>query len=314
MPVHATVIIILLAIIAALIIVISFKFAFMVLKPQAHSYEFQLDEASGNGRFTKEYINSLQLERFEVESRYGYTLHGIIQENEVSALPMNRKKIAVLCHGYTSGKITMSGYARHMMDLGFTCVMYDHRNHGENVRSSKTYTSMGMFEKYDLQSVLDFCYKRFGNDINILTYGESMGSATVLSLFEIDDRPAMTIADCGYSNLKELFSYMLGARFRIPVFPILPIAGLIIRIFGHYDINDIVPERGVEKTEKPIFFIHGDADSFIPCSMSEHMSKLGTGPRELYLCPGAEHALSEVTCPDEYYKKVGDFVSEYFPR
>lgn len=314
MPVHAIIIIVVLVLILALIIAVSFKFAFMVLKPHANSYEFQLDESTGNKRFTKEYIKSLDLEHFEVESRYGYTLHGIIQENEISSLPGNRKKVAVLCHGYTSGKITMSGYAKHMMDLGFTCVMYDHRNHGENVRNSKTYTSMGYFEKYDLQTVLDFCYKRFGEDINILTYGESMGSAIVLSLYEIDDRPSMTVADCGYSNLKELFKFMLGVTFKVPSFPILPIAGLIIRIFGHYRIEDIVPERGVMKTSKPIFFVHGDADSFIPCSMSEHMSTLGNGPRGLYICPGAEHALSEVTCPDEYYSRLGAFISQYFPE
>lgn len=287
------------------------KFSYMILKPATHTYESMLDECLMNKRFTREYIDSLTPELIDVPSRYGYTLKGMILDNEISKRPENHERVAILCHGYTASRISMIGYARRLMDLGFTCVMYDHRNHGETGKVA--YTTMSYFEKYDLQSVIDFCYDRFGDDIRILTYGESMGSAIVLSNLEIDSRPALTIADCGYSDLKELCEYLIIARFHIPkVFPVIPLARRVILRKAGFDINDVHPKTGVMKAETPILFCHGKADNFIPCTMSEDMSKLGHGVRKLHLFDDARHALSEVRHPEEYTRVITEFINEYY--
>lgn len=296
---------------SAATLIISFKCASMVLYPNTHDYEAQIKESVGLKRFTREYIDSIPKENFEVQSEYGYLLHGIIESSPESELPANRTKVAVLCHGYTSGKITMSGYARRLLKLGFTCVMYDHRNHGDNDKSVTT--TMGYYEKYDLKTIIDYCYKRFGNDIRILTYGESMGAATVLSLYEIDSRPVLTVADCGYSDLKNLFRIILRDSFHIPpIFPILKIADIFLRHKGHFTMEQVSPRRGVANTQSPILFCHGGADGFIPCAMSEEMSGIGPGVRELYICEGADHAVSEVTKPDEYTSVVTSFIERYY--
>lgn len=312
MKIFIIILICLVAVFVLAIAGISFRFALMVTHPKINSYKQQMDESVRLGRFTHEYIENFQMERFEVQSRYGYTLHGIIQDNEISRLPENRTKVAILCHGWTSGKISMSGYAKRLMDLGFTCLMYDHRNHGESAKCAPT--SMGYYEKYDLQSVLDYCYERYGKDIRVITYGESMGSAIVLSLYLIDDRPAMTIADCGYSDIKELFGHLVRDWFHLGFVeaPIIFAADIWLRILGHFSMKQVRPIEGVEKTSSPILFCHGDSDTFISCSMSEDMSKVGPGVRELYLCPGADHAVSEVTCPEEYGKVVKEFIGKYY--
>lgn len=306
------ILIIVLIIAACAIVFLSYYFSQMVVHPNVNSLEKQIDEAVGNGRFTREYIESLNIERFTVRSEYGYDLHGIIENNETSLLPANRNRIAVLCHGYTSGKITMSGYARRLMDMGFTCIMYDHRNHGESKGCAPT--TMGYTEKNDLKTVIDYCYERYGSDIKILTYGESMGSAIVLSHLTIDDRPVLTVADCGYSNLRELFIYMLHVTFHIPIHrSILWIADKFLKKYGNFSMDQVDPKQGAIAAKSPILFVHGLNDTFIPYRMSSEMSKLGTAPRELFLCPGAEHALSEVTMPDEYTKVLRGFIEKYYP-
>lgn len=287
------------------------KFAYMILKPATHSHEAMLNECLEQGRLTKEYLDSLNPQPIEINSRYGYVLKGVILDNEVSKLPENKERVAVLCHGYTATKLSMFGYARRLMDLGFTCVIYDHRNHGDTGKVA--YTSMSYYEKFDLSSVIDFCYDRFGQDIRILTYGESMGSAIVLSELEIDTRPVMTIADCGYSDLYNLCSYLLGARFNVPkIFPVLPFAAKLISKEGEFDIRDVSPRRGVSAAKTPILFCHGKDDDFIPCTMSEEMSKMGNGIRKLYLCEGARHAMSEVKRPEEYTTVISDFIKSYY--
>lgn len=308
----ALIVLAVLALIYCVILVILVrKFTDMILTPKVHHYDDMVEQCIRQGVFTQKDLDELKPVYFSVDSRYGYALKGMIIGNEISARPENRKKVAVLCHGYTAMKISMLGYAKKLMNLGFTCVMYDHRNHGDTGPVANT--SMSYFEKYDLQTILDYCYKRFGSDIRILTYGESMGSATVLSHLEIDSRPVMTIADCGYSDLSELCRYLLVARFHVPkIFPVLPLASRAISRKGGFPVKDVSPKRGVEKALSPILFCHGLSDTFVPCYMSEQMSKLGSGVRRLHLFEGAPHAQSEVVQPEEYTQVITDFINEFY--
>lgn len=300
----------LLFLILAVFIFISYFFARMMLRPNTHDNEFLLNEAYDFKRYTPEFIASLNKEEFIVRSQYGYDIHGLILRNEISEREENKTKVAVLSHGYTSGKLVMAGYASILMDLGFTCVVYDQRNHGENDKS--VVTTMGYCEAHDLSTVLDWVYEYFGKDVRVLTYGESMGSATVLSHLEIDDRPVMTIADCGYSDLTDLSKYLLKQVYHMPIWPILPIASIMVKLLGHFKIKDVSPRRGVIKAKTPILFCHGEKDSFVPTFMSQEMVKLGNGVREIYLCPGAEHAQSYSIDHERYRKVVTDFIEKYY--
>ena len=310
MKVFICVLIGLVVLVLILLLLISYKFTMMVLRPNTHDTEFLLNEAYEFGRFTPDFIESLKKEDILIRSQYGYDMHGFIIDNEISKRDEYKNRVAILCHGYTSSKIVMTQYARILMDLGFTCMMYDHRNHGDNDKSVNT--SMGYFERNDLKTAVDWTYERFGSDIRLLTYGESMGSAIVLSHLEIDDRPAMTIADCGYSDLTDLFRYLLKEVYHMPVWPILPIAHVMLKMWGKFDMNDVCPRNGVIKSKTPIMFIHGSKDSFVPTRMSVEMSKLGDGPRGLYLCEGAEHAQSAAFKPEEYRQKVTEFIEKYY--
>ncbi|MCR5330479.1 MAG: alpha/beta fold hydrolase [Lachnospiraceae bacterium] len=310
MPFWGWIIIAVVLLLIAAVLFISYQFAKMVLRPNTHDNEFLLNEAYEFKRFTPEYIASLNTEDIIIPSKYGYDMHGLILRSEKSELEENRNRIAVLCHGYTSSKIVMSGYAGILLKMGFTCIMYDHRNHGDNAKNVNT--TMGYYEREDLKTVIDWIYERFGPDVRIITYGESMGSAIVLSHLEIDDRPVLTIADCGYSDLVDLFKYLLKGVYHMPVWPILPIAEIMLKIGGHFDPKDVSPRRGVIKTKIPILFCHGDQDTFVPTFMSVEMSKLGEGVRELYLCPGAIHAQSYSIDPVKYSEVVTSFITKYY--
>lgn len=262
-----------------------------------------------NKRFTQEFIDSLDIEKVQIKSDYGYMLHGRVCNTKVSALEENSKRVAVLCHGYTSGKMTMLGYGKILMDLGFTVVVYDHRNHGEN---DKCFTTMGYYEKYDLKTVIDWCFERFGSDIRVVTMGESMGAATVLNHLAIDDRPACTIADCGYSDLYELCCYITGHVYHLPAKIVIPVAMKLLKLRAGFDAKDVRPQDGSDKSDVPILFIHGDKDDFVPTYMSKKMYKERKGPKELYLCEGASHAVSHPTDPLRYSTVVENFIKKYY--
>lgn len=277
----------------------------IILKPKIWNYSKWYQDIAKTKKISLEYYDSLEKEEFSIVSSFGYSLSCVIFRDEISSKEENKQKFAVLCHGYTRAKISMLMYAKMLMELGFTVLAYDHRNHGESGRSR---TTMGYYERQDLKTILDFVFEQYGNEIKIVTLGESMGAATVLSHLAIDDRVVCAIADCGYSNLRELLKHQLNHIYHIPAYPVLWIANLIMRVRGKFWLKDVCPRDNMLQSKTPILFIHGDADDFVPTQMSEHMFEVRNGKKDLYLCKGAKHAMSIIVDYELYCKRVSEFI------
>ena len=71
--------------------------------------------------------------------------------------------------------------------------------------------SMGYYEKDDVYDLVSAIIERYGNDIIIGTYGESMGGAAVILEQAIDKRIHFVITDCTF-DLTELMLYQVKRR------------------------------------------------------------------------------------------------------
>ena len=69
------------------------------------------------------------------------------------------------------------------------------------------------------------------------------------------------------------------------------------------------PIDSLADNEIPILFIHGAEDSFILPEHSERMKEETKGYSELHLIPGAAHAASVLTAPEEYREIVEAFLT-----
>lgn len=294
------------------IVGVSYKLTNIVLKPKVLDNEALYEREVKRGRLNEAFYRSLRIERFRILSRYGYELaceYLRLPEGEEKMSPAGgRKKIAVISHGYTSTKYASAMYAEIFLKRGFEVIIYDQRNHGQ---SGKGYTTMGYYEKFDLQTVLDWCENRFGQDILIVTHGESMGAATVLNHLVIDKRPAAVIADCGYSDLEDLLRHQLKNRMHLPACIFLPAADIILRFRAGFRIRDVRPADGVACSNIPILFIHGDADHFVPTRMSVAMHEMRKESTELLLVKGAAHAVSFNVDREAYEAAVDAFLEKY---
>lgn len=300
---------VILGLILVLIFFISWKMSNVMLKPRVGTTEYIYEEEAKRGRLDETFFEHVEKTSVQIKSRYGYLLDGLVLENELTKRIHNSQKVAVICHGYTAGKYASFVYAQMYMELGFSVVVYDHRNHGD---SGKAFTTMGYYEMYDLQTVIDWCYERFGEHIQIVTHGESMGAATVLNLLTIDDRIACTVEDCGYSSLKELLVYQIKKSFHLPAFLFYPPANLIVRLRTGVWIRKIEPIRGAMFSRTPILFIHGEKDDFVPCKMAKEMYDARIGRKDIYIAKGAKHAESCVVNRTMYKKHLKAFLNQYY--
>lgn len=308
MPIY----IIILIIILLIILVISWILSSLIIKPKILDYDKLYDFEVKAGRLDEQLYNSWDKEEFSVKSIYGYSLSCMLINNDLSKKqfdqPGKKKKIAIILHGWTKGKLSSMVYAKFFLERGITVLVYDHRNHG---LSDKAYTTMGYYEKFDLQTIIDWCYIKYDSNVSIVTHGESMGAATAISHLAIDGRVNLLIADCGFSDFNELAKYTIKNTYHLPQFPFVFLCKLLIGLRAGFPIKHVVPKDALMVTDKPILFIHGLDDDFIPSSMSEDMYNIKPDNKEIFLVHGAAHAASVTTDPEGYKEVLNDFFDKH---
>lgn len=245
---------------------------------------------------------------FTIETRNGYALKAyyLPAEHDESIEP---KRFVVIAHGYTYTHHGGIKYAHIMKQLGFNVILYDERYHGE---SGGKNCSLGYYEEQDLHDVITDTFLRFGSDIFLGTYGESMGATTAILEQAHDDRIRFVIADCGFANFRMLVKYLVKKRGHLPNWPFVGLANGFFKLATSISFDDVVPLNAVQKAKVPIFFIHGTADEFIPPIHTQLLYDACPSPKELYLAPnGARHAESYKQNREEYTQRVLDFMTQY---
>ena len=304
---------ILLALIIAVIVfnvIVAWKLSGMILHPRIYAYDTVVDEEVKRGSFTREWFDSnVHLEDFTLRSPQGYDLHCALWPREESAsFADGRRRVVVLVHGFTYCLLGQIKYASMFHELGFDCVLYDHRNHG---LSDKMPTTMGANEKEDLAFVCAWARTHYGEDAILGTLGESMGAATVMLHAGMDERLAFVVEDCGYSDLTKLLKSVVTTRFHLPAFPVLPIASLFSRLRGGVLFRDVCPADALKRNATtPMLFIHGDADELVPPARLQECFDAQPGVKELWLVPTAPHAGSYATDREGYRAHLRKFLTE----
>ena len=88
-------------------------------------------------------------------------------------------KVAICVHGYRSfGLYDIGPKARILRDAGYNLLIVDNRAHG---MSEGKYIGFGNPDSYDIMKWCEFIKDRFGDNVEILLAGLSMGAATVLT-------------------------------------------------------------------------------------------------------------------------------------
>ena len=235
--------------------------------------------------------------------RDGVTLRGELIDNPTDR--GERRKIAVICHGQTANRYASLKYADLFYRAGFSVLIYDERYFGA---SDGTCCTLGQEESLDLAEILAFVRRRFGEDCFLAVQGESMGAATALLALRYTT-PDLIAVDCPFADSEELFSQWVGARLPIPAGLIMPYFEWLARARFGFRVRENSPVAAVREADVPILFMHGEADTLIPCSHSEELlAACRDGRSELYLFPGADHAQSIVVDRARYEAIVFEFL------
>jgi len=254
-----------------------------------------------------EWTDAQEFEHINIVSHDGLELSGYYLP---ASKPTN--KLVVLTHGYLGNAKQMGIFGKfYHEEFGFNIFMPDARGHGKD---EGNYYGFGWPDRLDLIDWTKLLVKKLGTDTEVVYHGLSMGAATVLMASGEDELPSQVkaiVADSPYESVYQLFAYQMTRMFNLPPFPLLDSTSILTKIRAGYFFREASALKGVGKTDVPILYIHGKADTFVPVEMAEDLYLNTSSDTELFLVDQANHGESFALEQVKYKKKVQQFLANY---
>ena len=251
---------------------------------------------------TREWMDSLRthhaLRDTMIVMPGGYRLHTYY-------INRGSQRTAMVIHGWRDQAIKFFYLARmYERLLGYNVVMPDLYASG---MSDGDMLRMGWLDRLDVLQLLDV----FKAD-TMVVHGVSMGAATTMMMsgeeMPEDIRDLRFVADCGYTSVWDEFAGELKNQFGLPAFPLMYTTSLLCQLRYGWNFDEASALRQVAKCQYPMFFIHGDADDFVPTYMVHELYNAKSAPKELWITKGTDHAHSYKNHRTEYVARVRRFL------
>ncbi len=218
---------------------------------------------------------------------------------------------ALIIHGYTDNSIRMLMIGHlYNKEMNYNILLPDLRAHG---KSDGEYIQMGWKDRLDILKWIDVSKGIYGDTTNMVIHGISMGAATTMmtSGEDLPENIKCFVEDCGYTSVWDEFKHKLKDEYGLPAFPILPVTSLYTQMKVDWNFKEASSLEQIKKSKLPMFFIHGDKDTYVPTWMVNKLYEAKQGEKELWIVPGVEHANAYWDYTDEYVAKTNQFVSKY---
>ena len=212
------------------------------------------------------------------------------------------RRIAFLVHGYRSEHAEASGmYLDYYASRGFDLFCCDHTAHGE---SEGRFIGFDVLESEDCLRWIDALIERFGEDVEIVLHGFSMGSATVLQMSgSCPKQVRLIVADCGFISASEQLRGSFGRFY--------PVMAWLHRVIASVDLQKSDVRPSLSKSNKPVLFVHGREDPTVPFSNGERLYDFYPGPKDCLFVDGARHVESIHVDPEGYARKLDRMIGKY---
>lgn len=236
--------------------------------------------------------------------------HALYMRNDSAA-----GRTVIIVHGYKDCGAKFLYLGRmYQRDLGFNILLPDLHGHG---LSDGDDIQMGWKDRLDVKhwtKVAERLFRDSSTTSTMVVHGVSMGAATTMCIAGESDLPGYIkcfIEDCGYSSVWNEFATQLREQFSLPAFPLMYTTSALCRQKYGWSFEEASPIKQVAKCLRPMLFIHGDADTFVPFSMLAPLYAAKPAPKRKWVAKGSEHASAYLDHPTEYTIQVRDFIKEY---
>jgi uncharacterized protein len=221
---------------------------------------------------------------------------------------------AVVVHGYGCYGVEMLHIAYiYEKAMGYNVILPDLHGHG---LSDGNDIQMGWNDRLDVlqwAAIAERLFNEPGVPAKMVVHGISMGAATTMNVAgeQTPDYIKCFVEDCGYASAWDEFSHELKGQFSLPDFPLLYAASALCKMKYGWSFSENSSLKQVAKCRKPMLFIHGSNDTYVPTEMVYPLYAAKPQPKQLWIANGSKHALSYKDHKAEYTRRVTAFVSRW---
>lgn len=223
-------------------------------------------------------------------------------------------RTAVVVHGYTDCAVDFLNIAQiYNHDMGFNVLLPDLHACGKSDGKAQ---QMGWLDRLDVLqwiNIADSLWRDSARQSEIVVHGVSMGAAATMCVAGDTTIPAVKcfVEDCGYTSVWDEFAAQMKEQFGLPEFPLMYVTSALCKIKFGWSFGEASPLEQVKKCRKPMLFIHGGKDSYVPTRMVYPLYDAKPVPKELIVFRNTKHARSYSDYPLEYKRIVKRFVNRY---
>ena len=224
--------------------------------------------------------------------------------------PATAEGTAIVVHGYSDNHLVYLYLVRMYRDeFNYNVLFPDLQYHGY---SEGDHVQMGWFDRLDVEKWIEVAHGIFDDDFMVL-HGVSMGAATVM-MTSGDPLPEYVrcfVEDCGYASVARQFNSNRKDSFWFIPPDVLQSASLVTKKKYGWGFWEASCLDQLAKCDRPMLFIHGDADDFVPFKhLQMNYDAKVNGYKEMWVAPGAVHANAYAKYPEEYTRRVREFLAK----
>ena len=141
-----------------------------------------------------------------------------------------------------------------------------------------------------------------------------MGASTVLMAagLNLPDNVRGIIADCGFTSANAIWRHVAKHALHLPYGRIRSrLADRLCHKRIQMHSAEYTCADALSCSKVPVLFIHGTADSLVPCALGQHLYDACSSPKEQFLTEGADHVCSYIDYSEEYERRFEEFCRKY---
>jgi pimeloyl-ACP methyl ester carboxylesterase len=233
----------------------------------------------------------------------------------------------VVCFGieYGSDRWSCRSYCDPLVAAGYDVFAYEPRNQGQS-DTTPGYEPLQWLtdhEVADARAAVKYLTGRPDADpIGIGWFGVSKGANAGLAVMSEDPWVRCAVTDGAFGLRSVMMPYMrhwiriynrkLLVHGLMPAWFYAHIAMIgVRRVQRERKVRFFHLEPRMRRVRQPLLMIHGGADSYITLVMAQALLDRASGPKELWVVPGARHNQAVAVAGDEYARRVTAFFDQY---
>lgn len=225
----------------------------------------------------------------------------------------------VLVHGGGRDRRAWLRHSYFLHQAGYGCLLFDFREHGLSDGKMRGLW-FGMRERYDVIAAVDYMRRELHYK-HVCVMGTSVGGSSVLMAAAIDKSIDAVISENPFTTCASLLDYQLitymgnYAEYQV-------LSGYLFKLFrqlcrlvlncriGNFPSKHCQSLHCIDSlSPRPVMLLHGMEDSVVPYKHSQILYERAKAPKELYLFEKAYHCGLYNTDPEEYERRVLDFLA-----